>query len=107
MHFSCESSSAHSGKFSATLLCLTLHSAVSHLHQLKTRRLDDLKDDSPLRRDKLSTHNIYGTPQTINSATYQYTQATDMIAELSNLSCFRIFMKEMRNLYVEQSYDLY
>lgn len=70
-------------------------------------RLDDLEDGSPLRRGKLSTHNIYGAAQTINSATYQYTQATGMVAQLSNPSCFRIFIEEMQQLYVGQSYDLY
>lgn len=76
-------------------------------HWLRTLRLDDLEDGSPLRRGKPSTHNIYGTAQTINSATYQYTQATAMAAELSNPSCIRIYLEEMNQLYVGQSYDLY
>lgn len=80
---------------------------MSHSNRLTTPRLDDLEDGSPLRRGKLSTHNIYGTAQTINSATYQYTQATGIAAELSNPSCFRIFIEEMQQLYVGQSYDLY
>lgn len=70
-------------------------------------RLDDLEDGSPLRRGKPSTHNIYGNAQTINSATYQYTQATGMAAKLSNPACFRIFIEEMQEMYVGQSYDLY
>lgn len=70
-------------------------------------RLDDVEDNSPLRRGKPSTHNIYGTAQTINSATYQFTQATSLAAELSNPSCFRIFSEETKQLYVGQSYDLY
>lgn len=70
-------------------------------------RLDDLEDGSPLCRGKHSTHNIYGPAWTINSATYQYTQATGMAAELSNPSCLRIFIEEMQQLYVGQSYDLY
>ena len=72
-----------------------------------TFRLDDLEDGSPLRRGKPSTHNIYGTAQTINSATYQYTQATAMAAELNNPACLRIYIEEMKELYVGQSYDLY
>ncbi|KAL8972381.1 MAG: hypothetical protein Q9183_000583 [Haloplaca sp. 2 TL-2023] len=68
---------------------------------------DDLEDSSPLRRGKLSTHHIYGAAQTINSATYQYTKATGMAAQLSNPSCFRIFIEEIQQLYVGQSYDLY
>jgi ophiobolin F synthase len=72
-----------------------------------TLRLDDLEDNSPLRRGKPSTHQIYGMSQTINSATYQYTQATSMAAELSNPSCFRIFQEEIQQLYIGQSYDIY
>ncbi|KND93463.1 Ophiobolin F synthase [Tolypocladium ophioglossoides CBS 100239] len=60
--------------------------------------LDDLEDGSPLRRGKPSTHNIHGTAQTINSATYQYIQATGLVAELSNPSCFPIFIEEMQQL---------
>ena len=72
-----------------------------------TFRLDDLEDGSPLRRGKLSTHNVYGAAQTINSATFQYIKATDKVTELSDPSCFRIFISEMQKLYVGQSYDLY
>ena len=70
-------------------------------------RLDDLEDNSPLRRGKLSTHSVYGTAQTINSATYQYTQATGIATELSNPSCLHIFVEETKQLYVGQSYDIY
>ena len=70
-------------------------------------RLDDLEDNSPLRRGRPSTHNIYGASQTINSATYQFTQATALAANLSNPSCLRIFTEEINELYIGQSYDLY
>ncbi|PGH21525.1 hypothetical protein AJ80_03193 [Polytolypa hystricis UAMH7299] len=69
--------------------------------------LDDIEDNSPLRRGKPSTHNIYGMAQTINSATYQYIAATDMAAQLQNPENFRIFVEEMQQLHVGQSYDLY
>ncbi|EMD69041.1 hypothetical protein COCSADRAFT_130354 [Bipolaris sorokiniana ND90Pr] len=69
--------------------------------------LDDLQDNSPLRRGKPSTHNVYGTSQTINSATYQLTHATALAAGLSNPNCLRIFNEEINELYVGQSYDLY
>ncbi|KAL2830451.1 Ophiobolin F synthase [Aspergillus cavernicola] len=69
--------------------------------------LDDIEDNSPLRRGKPSTHNIYGNAQTINSATYQYTEATGMAADLSNPTSLRIFLEEIQQLYIGQSYDLY
>ncbi|KAK2767552.1 hypothetical protein FQN54_003710 [Arachnomyces sp. PD_36] len=69
--------------------------------------LDDLQDQSPLRRGRPSTHEIYGPAQTINSATYQYIQAVDKIRDLANPDCLPIFIDEMRHLYVGQSFDLY
>jgi ophiobolin F synthase len=70
-------------------------------------RLDDLQDNSPLRRGKPSTHSIYGIAQTINSATYQYITATEITAQLQNSENFHIFVEELQQLHVGQSYDLY
>ncbi|KAM3432410.1 hypothetical protein NHJ13734_006875 [Beauveria thailandica] len=69
--------------------------------------LDDVQDASPLRRGKPSTHSIYGTAQTINSATYQYIQATTLASQLGNPACLGIFTDEMQQLHVGQSYDLH
>ena len=79
----------------------------THANHLTTPVLDNLEDGSPLRGGKPSTQNIYGPTRTINSATYLYTQATDIAVKLSNPSCFRIFIEEMHQLYMRQSYDLY
>ncbi|KAK1569394.1 isoprenoid synthase domain-containing protein [Colletotrichum navitas] len=69
--------------------------------------LDDIEDNSPLRRGRPSTHNIYGTSQTINSATFQYIAATDLASRLPNPESFRVFLDEARLLHLGQSYDLY
>ncbi|KAL8663898.1 MAG: hypothetical protein Q9202_003447 [Teloschistes flavicans] len=89
---------AKSGKMIKNVIKM-LHSA--------SLMLDDLEDGSPLRRGKPSTHDVFGNAQTINSATYQYTEATAMAAELSNPACLRVFTEEMQQLYIGQSYDLY
>lgn len=34
-------------------------------------RLDDVEDNSPLRRSRPSTHSVFGMAQTINAATYR------------------------------------
>ena len=103
VHLSCQSLTSSPPRCFSPLL----HPGVCRVNRLTIPRLDDLEDNSPLRRGKPSTHNIYGAAQTINSATYQYTQATGMAAELGNPSCFHIFHEEMQQLYVGQSYDLY
>ncbi|KAH8126288.1 geranylgeranyl pyrophosphate synthase [Trichoderma asperelloides] len=69
--------------------------------------LDDIEDGSNLRRGKISTHKIFGHAQTINSATYQFTVATGVAAQLTNQACLNICIEEMEQLYVGQSYDLY
>ena len=60
-----------------------------------------------MRRGKPSTHKIFGPAQTINSATYQFTLATAVAAQLPNPACLNICIEEMEHLYVGQSYDLY
>jgi ophiobolin F synthase len=70
-------------------------------------RLDDLEDNSPLRRGSPSTHCLYGPAQTINSATYHFTQATSLAANLSNPAAFLVFQEEVQQLFIGQSYDIY
>ncbi|KAL4893922.1 Ophiobolin F synthase [Aspergillus ambiguus] len=84
----------------------TIKNIIKMLHSASLM-LDDIEDGSPLRRGKPSTHSIYGTSQTINSATYQFTEATGLAANLSNSACLRIFVEEVQQLYMGQSYDLY
>jgi ophiobolin F synthase len=55
-------------------------------------RLDDIEDGSRLRRGKPSTHEIFGHAQTINSATYQYINATQEIRKLRNPHSIDIFI---------------
>ncbi|KAL8740031.1 MAG: hypothetical protein Q9190_007222 [Brigantiaea leucoxantha] len=102
------------------MVSLALESDLSDLsHDLKVparsikmiktivKMLEDLEDGFLLRRGKPSTHNVYGNAQTINSATYQYTEATRLAIELSNATCLHIFVEETQQLYIGQSFDLY
>lgn len=45
--------------------------------------------------------------QTINSATFQYVQAIAELQDLANPHCLRIFIDEMRSLFVGQGLDLH
>ncbi|KAE8152335.1 isoprenoid synthase domain-containing protein [Aspergillus avenaceus] len=69
--------------------------------------LDDIEDSSPLRRGRPATHTIFGPDQTINSANYLLVQAMDQVRQLDNMQCMDVFVEEMRNLFIGQSYDLY
>ncbi|CEN60910.1 hypothetical protein ASPCAL07581 [Aspergillus calidoustus] len=69
--------------------------------------LDDIEDSSPLRRGRPATHTIFGVGQTINSANYLLVEVMDQIRKLDDPGCLDIYLEEMRNLFVGQSFDLY
>ena len=49
------------------------------------RRVDDVEDNSQLRRGAPVAHKIYGVPQTINSANYVYFLAFQELSRLKDL----------------------
>ncbi|KAL4746901.1 hypothetical protein BDW72DRAFT_206953 [Aspergillus terricola var. indicus] len=69
--------------------------------------LDDIEDHSPLRRGRPATHTIFGAEQTINSANYLLIDAMQKVRALDDPVCMDIYLEEMRNLFVGQSFDLY
>ncbi|PQE07883.1 geranylgeranyl pyrophosphate synthase protein [Rutstroemia sp. NJR-2017a WRK4] len=69
--------------------------------------LDDIEDSSDLRRGMPATHTVFGTPQTINSANFVIIQALDEVYKLDSPNSVSIFIEEMKNLHIGQSYDLY
>ncbi|KAF7586323.1 hypothetical protein BBP40_009070 [Aspergillus hancockii] len=69
--------------------------------------LDDIEDSSPLRRGQPAAHSIFGPGQTINSANFLLVQAMDQVRQLDNPQCMAVFVEEMRNLFIGQSFDLY
>lgn len=77
----------------------TLHSA--------SLMLDDIEDNSELRRGRPATHVVFGIGQTINSAGYLSNEALGKVLKLGNLKCVQIFQEELRMLYLGQSYDVY
>ncbi|KAL3457458.1 isoprenoid synthase domain-containing protein [Aspergillus heterothallicus] len=69
--------------------------------------LDDIEDSSPLRRGRPATHTIFGIGQTINSANYLLVEVMGQIRALEDPRCLDIYLEEMRNLFIGQSFDLY
>lgn len=55
---------------------------ISSLHHASLL-LDDIEDDSPLRRGKPTAHRIFGHSQTINSANFLYVQAAEQVLQLT------------------------
>ncbi|KAI9774496.1 MAG: hypothetical protein M1839_001684 [Geoglossum umbratile] len=69
--------------------------------------LDDIEDDSPLRRGNAATHTIFGQAQAINSANFMYVQALQTVSRLKDLEIIDLLLEELECLYLGQSWDLY
>ncbi|CAI7632994.1 unnamed protein product [Penicillium bialowiezense] len=69
--------------------------------------IDDVEDNSVLRRGIPVAHNIFGTAQTINSANYVYFLALQEVQQLNNPAAIEIYVKEMLNLHRGQGMDLF
>ncbi|KAL8639356.1 MAG: hypothetical protein Q9228_003600 [Teloschistes exilis] len=69
--------------------------------------VDDVEDDSLLRRGNPVAHSIFGTAQTINSANYVYFQALQELLKLNNADVIRIYADELCNLHRGQGMDLF
>ncbi|KAG8741195.1 geranylgeranyl pyrophosphate synthetase [Ceratobasidium sp. 414] len=85
---------------------------VSMLHNASLM-MDDVEDDSQLRRGAPVTHKIYGIPQTINTANYVYFLAYQELFKLRNDQAShrtkdldRVVTDELLNLHRGQGLDL-
>lgn len=79
-------------------------------------RIDDIEDNSKLRRGVPVAHLIYGVPATINCANYMYFVAMQKCSDLGNPEATRIFIgivdidmtiEELINLHKGQGFDIY
>ena len=69
--------------------------------------LDDIEDDSSLRRGQPSAHVVFGKPQAINSATFMYVRAVRLAQTLHSEAATEALLYELAGLFVGQSWDLY
>ncbi|KAI1850661.1 hypothetical protein JX265_004371 [Neoarthrinium moseri] len=69
--------------------------------------VDDVEDNSTLRRGLPVAHSIFGTAQTINSANYIYFAALQELQKLKNPKAVSIYMEELINLHRGQGMDLF
>lgn len=70
-------------------------------------RIDDVEDNSILRRGIPVAHNIFGTAQTINSANYVYFLALQEAQKLNSPTSIDIYTQELLNLHRGQGMDLF
>ncbi|KAI9253171.1 geranylgeranyl pyrophosphate synthase [Sporodiniella umbellata] len=69
--------------------------------------IDDVQDDSDLRRAVPVAHHIYGVPQTINTANYVYFLALQNILALNNPEMITAYTEELIHLHQGQGIELY
>lgn len=69
--------------------------------------IDDVEDNSLLRRGLPVAHSLYGIPQTINSANYVYFCALEELQKLRNARAIAVFSEELLNLHRGQGLDLF
>ncbi|KAG0660986.1 geranylgeranyl pyrophosphate synthetase [Monosporozyma unispora] len=82
--------------------------------------IDDIEDNSVLRRGIKTSHLVFGIPMTINSANYMYFIAMNLLPQLLNeegklkpdvqsiqVQLYKIFNEELCNLHRGQGLDIY
>lgn len=68
--------------------------------------IDDIEDNSNLRRGVPVAHHIFGTPSVINCANYVYFLALEKCHALQNPKAMQVFVKECLNLHRGQGQDI-
>eukprot|EP01094_Clydonella_sp_ATCC50884_P028286 TRINITY_DN843_c0_g1_i4.p2 TRINITY_DN843_c0_g1~~TRINITY_DN843_c0_g1_i4.p2 ORF type:complete len:356 (-),score=108.10 TRINITY_DN843_c0_g1_i4:1190-2161(-) len=69
--------------------------------------IDDIEDNSKLRRGIPVAHLVYGVPSTINCANYMYFRAMEECTKLGNAEATQAFLEEMVRLHHGQGYDIF
>lgn len=83
-----------------------ISNAINMLHTASLL-VDDIQDNSDLRRGRPVAHHIFGEAQTINSANYVYFLALNELMKLNNPEAIDIYTTEMMYLHRGQGMDLY
>ncbi|KAJ2640852.1 geranylgeranyl pyrophosphate synthetase, partial [Coemansia sp. RSA 1287] len=89
--------------------CEQLEAIAGVVRKLHTASLmiDDVEDNSDLRRGIPVTHKIFGVPMTINTANYVYFVALQDVLRMANPKLVDIFTEELLNLHRGQGMELY
>eukprot|EP01100_Stratorugosa_tubuloviscum_P016080 TRINITY_DN996_c0_g2_i1.p1 TRINITY_DN996_c0_g2~~TRINITY_DN996_c0_g2_i1.p1 ORF type:complete len:327 (+),score=130.78 TRINITY_DN996_c0_g2_i1:179-1159(+) len=69
--------------------------------------IDDIEDNSKLRRGIPVAHSIYGVAWSINAANYVYFQALQDCNKLGNAEATQAFLDEIISLHKGQGFDIY
>jgi len=88
-----------------TIILNEIKSIVGDLHNASLL-IDDIEDNSKLRRGVPVAHSIFGVAPVINTANYVYFLALERCQGLKNEAAMKVFVNEMLNLHRGQGYDI-
>ncbi|XP_067143278.1 terpene synthase [Centruroides vittatus] len=86
--------------------CSTIGDVIEMLHNASLL-IDDIEDNSLLRRGIPVAHNIFGIPSTINSANYVYFLSLQKVLELNHPEATKIFTEHLLELHRGQGMEIY
>jgi len=69
-------------------------------------RIDDIEDNSKMRRGVPVAHVIYGIPNVLNCANYVYFLALEEVHNMGSAEAVRVFVDELLNLHRGQGWDI-
>jgi geranylgeranyl diphosphate synthase type 3 len=69
--------------------------------------IDDVQDNSILRRGIPAAHTVYGVPSTINAATYVHFIALNRVQSLSHPKAMALCTEHLSELYLRQGMEIY
>jgi geranylgeranyl diphosphate synthase type 3 len=69
--------------------------------------VDDIEDNTEIRRGDPAAHVVFGTPLAMNAANCAYFLAVDKIASLGKLEAVQSFIHECKLLHLGQGLDIY
>jgi geranylgeranyl diphosphate synthase type 3 len=84
----------------------SIASLIAILHN-SSLMVDDIEDNSRLRRGQPVTHHVYGVPLTINTANYMYFVAMEKVYNTGSPEAIKVFLEELLNLHRGQGFDIY
>ena len=82
-----------------------IKSIIGDLHNASLL-IDDIEDNSKLRRGVPVAHSIFGVAPVINTANYVYFLALQRCYNLKNDNAMQVFVSEMLNLHRGHGYDI-
>ncbi|KAJ1972464.1 hypothetical protein H4R35_004662 [Dimargaris xerosporica] len=84
----------------------TITTVIEMLHTASLL-IDDVEDDSDLRRGIPVAHKIFGAPATINSANYVYFLALQKVGRMNRPELVQVFTEELIRLHQGQGMEIY